>query len=150
MKTIKNSRRGFITSLLGLFGGVTVAKAGGLSAEQVVKAWEDSSFRDSLTDEQWNELPANPAGKSSYSEFEGNITGQISGNSCSGNGCSGNGCSGNGCSGNNCSGNGCSGNGCSGNGCSGNGCSGNSCSGATCSASPCSSSQCSVGSSCRV
>ena len=130
MKSIKNSRRGFITGLLGLFGGASIAKAQGLSPEQVVKAWEDTTYRDKLTDEQWNALPSNPAGKRSYSEFEGNITGQISGNGCSGNGCSGNGCSGNGCS--------------------GNGCSGNSCSGATCSSSPCSSYQCSVGSSCSV
>ena len=150
MTKSSGSRRGFIKSFLGLLGGVTAVKASGLSADDVVKAWEDSSFRDSLTDEQWNQLPKNPAGKRSYSEFEGNITGQISGNACSGNSCSGNSCSGNGCSGNSCSGNGCSGNSCSGNGCSGNSCSGNSCSGATCSSSPCSSYQCSVGSSCRT
>jgi len=106
-----------------------------LSKEEIVKAWEDPAFRKSLSAEQWEAMPFNPAGEIKAGQFDGNMM-MASGNGCSGNGCSGNGCSGNGCSGNGCSGNGCSGNGCSGNGCSGNGCSGNGCSGNSCGSAP--------------
>jgi mersacidin/lichenicidin family type 2 lantibiotic len=34
-----------------------------LSAEEVVRAWEDPQYRQSLTDAQKNLLPANPAGE---------------------------------------------------------------------------------------
>ena len=125
------SRRG-IFKVFGIIIGSALAfgKDKELSAKQIVKAWEDPEYRNSLTEKQWAKLPNNPAGDIENSEFSGTL--MASGNSCSGNGCSGNGCSGNGCSGNGCSGNGCSGNGCSGNGCSGNGCSGNGCSGNGC------------------
>jgi mersacidin/lichenicidin family type 2 lantibiotic len=129
------NRRSFLAKLgqiaLGGFGAISLAKANHrLTPEQIVRAWESPEYRNTLTESQWSQLPANPAGEIERSEFSGNLV--ASGNGCSGNGCSGNGCSGNGCSGNGCSGNGCSGNGCSGNGCSGNGCSGNSCSGNSC------------------
>ena len=132
MSKFLKSRRGFIGGLLTLLGVSSAAKANLLSPEEVVRAWEDPKFRNTLTEGQWNAMPENPAGKVENTSFSGNMTAQSSGNNCSGNGCSGNGCSGNGCSGNGCSGNGCSGNGCSGNGCSGNSCSGNGCSGNNC------------------
>ena len=120
MKSSPKSRRNFLTKMLGFLGvSSLVAKTSTLSAEEIVKAWEDPEFRNNLTDDQWNALPDNPAGEVEYSQFKGSITGQISGNNCSGNNCSGNNCSGNNCSGNNCSGNNCSGNNCSGNNCGG-------------------------------
>ena len=123
-------RRKFFSFSLGLFGlGLAATKANAiakLSPEEIVKAWEDPSFRNSLSQQQWDALPPNPAGDIRSGEFKGNIQ-LASGNNCSGNNCSGNNCSGNGCSGNNCSGNNCSGNSCSGNNCSGNSCSGNNC-----------------------
>ena len=125
-----SDRRKFLTHFLGLAGlGLLGSKASAkteLTKEEIVKAWQDPEFRNSLTEAQWDSLPSNPAGEIKGGEFKGNL--QIaSGNSCSGNNCSGNNCSGNNCSGNNCSGNNCSGNNCSGNSCSGNNCSGNNC-----------------------
>ena len=118
-------RRKFVVSLFGLLGlGFIGSKASAkteLSPEDVVKAWEDPSFRSRLSEAQWAALPPNPAGEIKSGEFNGNIE-LASGNNCSGNNCSGNSCSGNNCSGNNCSGNNCSGNNCSGNNCSGNNC----------------------------
>ncbi|MEY4277663.1 MAG: hypothetical protein RI975_929 [Pseudomonadota bacterium] len=132
-----NNRRKILARFAGFFGlGLAGASANAksqLTPEQIVKAWEDPSFRSSLTKEQWEALPPNPAGEVRSSEFKGDIK-MASGNFCSGNNCSGNNCSGNNCSGNNCSGNNCSGNSCSGNNCSGNNCSGNNCSGNNCSA----------------
>jgi mersacidin/lichenicidin family type 2 lantibiotic len=115
---------------LGLFASKTNANVQ-LSPEEIVKAWQDPSFRNSLSKKQWEALPPNPAGEIRSGEFKGNVQ-LASGNSCSGNSCSGNSCSGNSCSGSSCSGNSCSGNSCSGNSCSGNSCSGNSCSGNRC------------------
>jgi mersacidin/lichenicidin family type 2 lantibiotic len=134
-------RRKLLTRLAGLFGiGMAASQAnakGLLSAEEIVKAWQDPSFRNSLSKEQWDALPPNPAGEVRSGQFKGDLQ-MASGNNCSGNNCSGNNCSGNNCSGNSCSGNNCSGNNCSGNGCSGNNCSGNNCSGNNCSGNRCS------------
>ncbi len=33
-----------------------------LSLEDIIRAWKDESFRDSLTEEQRSQLPENPAG----------------------------------------------------------------------------------------
>jgi len=33
-----------------------------LSVNEIIRAWKDKSFRDSLTEEQRVQLPANPAG----------------------------------------------------------------------------------------
>ena len=115
---------------LGFLGSKASAKAQ-LTSDQIIRAWQDPVFRGSLTKEQWEALPPNPAGDLRSGEFKGNLQ-MASGNNCSGNNCSGNNCSGNNCSGNNCSGNNCSGNNCSGNNCSGNRCSGNNCSGNRC------------------
>ena len=132
-------RRFFIKGILGVFGlsfiGAKARAKTELSPDDIVKAWEDPSFRSRLSEAQWDALPSNPAGEIKGGEFNGNIEladHHNSGNSCSGNNCSGNNCSGNNCSGNNCSGNNCSGNNCSGNSCSGNNCSGNNCSGNNC------------------
>lgn len=130
----KTTRRRFVAAL-GSFFGIAVtsrSESAKLSQEQIARAWEDPSFRAQLTEAQWNELPENPAGKLSSSQFSGDLHAQVSWNACSGNNCSGNNCSGNNCSGNNCSGNSCSGNNCSGNNCSGNNCSGNNCSARMC------------------
>ena len=123
------SRFGVILGL-GIAGSRANAK-NQLSPEEIVKAWEDPTFRNSLSKSQWDALPPNPAGEIKNGQFKGDWL-MASGNNCSGNNCSGNNCSGNNCSGNSCSGNNCSGNNCSGNNCSGNNCSGNSCSGNRC------------------
>jgi mersacidin/lichenicidin family type 2 lantibiotic len=137
----KRSRRNLFTKFVSILGASFFIKKSALSAEQIVRAWEDPEFRKSLSAKQWESLPENPAGKIENAEFSGNLV--ASGNSCSGNSCSGNSCSGNSCSGNSCSGNSCSGNSCSGNSCSGNSCSGNSCSGNSCSGNNCSGNNCS-------
>ena len=128
-------RRNFLSTLATLLGGGLAANkvnaAAQLSPDQIARAWQDPDFRRSLTQEQWEALPPNPAGEIRRGEFKGDLQ-MASGNFCSGNNCSGNNCSGNNCSGNNCSGNSCSGNNCSGNNCSGNNCSGNNCSGRSC------------------
>ncbi len=126
------ARRSFLGKVIGIFGASFLfsRQSHSLSSEQIVRAWEDPEYRNSLTESQWNMLPENPAGKIERSEFSGGLL--ASGNNCSGNNCSGNNCSGNNCSGNSCSGNNCSGNNCSGNNCSGNNCSGNNCSGNNC------------------
>ena len=131
-------RRKLLTRLASLVGlGVAASKVNAkLSTEEIVRAWQDPAFRNSLSKEQWEALPANPAGMVKSGEFKGDFQ-LASGNNCSGNNCSGNNCSGNNCSGNSCSGNGCSGNNCSGNNCSGNNCSGNNCSGNSCSGNRC-------------
>ena len=123
-----SGRRRFLKTLAGV-GAVLVfpRRSKALTPEQIVRAWEDPEYRNSLTESQWNKLPPNPAGDVERSEFTGDLL--ASGNNCSGNNCSGNNCSGNNCSGDNCSGNNCSGNNCSGNNCSGNNCSGQSCGG---------------------
>lgn len=128
------TRRGLLSSVAGLFGLAVSSRveASKLTPAEIVRAWEDPSFRAKLTEAQWGALPENPAGKLTNSQFSGDLHSQVSWNACSGNNCSGNNCSGNNCSGNNCSGNGCSGNNCSGNSCSGNNCSGNNCSGRMC------------------
>ena len=115
-----SDRRKFLSRFAGLLGLVFASSKANakvqLTPEEIVKAWEDPVFRNSLTKDQWDALPPNPAGEIRSGEFKGNL--QIaSGNNCSGNNCSGNSCSGNNCSGNNCSGNNCSGNSCSGNKC---------------------------------
>jgi mersacidin/lichenicidin family type 2 lantibiotic len=124
-------RRKFVLQCLGLLGlGFIGSKARAkteLSPEDIVKAWEDPSFRSRLSQSQWDALPPNPAGEIKSGEFNGNLELAASGNACSGNNCSGDNCSGNNCSGNNCSGDNCSGNNCSGDNCSGNNCSGNNC-----------------------
>ena len=132
------SRRGFFGTLAAFFGVTALAanRNDELSPKELVRAWEDPEFRNSLTEAQWKQLPPNPAGKMESNGYSGNLYAQ-SADACSGNNCSGNNCSGNNCSGNNCSGNNCSGNNCSGNNCSGNSCSGNNCSGRSCSAYPC-------------
>ena len=93
-------RRKFVVSLFGLLGlGFIGSKASAkteLSPEDVVKAWEDPSFRSRLSEAQWAALPPNPAGEIKSGEFNGNIE-LASGNNCSGNNCSGNRCSGNNC-----------------------------------------------------
>ena len=131
-----SDRRKFMSRFAGLlglaFGASNTNAKTQLSTEDVIRAWEDTKFRSSLTEEQWNALPQNPAGQLRTGEFQGDLQ-LASGNNCSGNSCSGNNCSGNNCSGNNCSGNNCSGNSCSCNNCSGNNCSGNNCSGNNCS-----------------
>lgn len=130
-----NVRRKLLLRLAGLIGLGVASKANAkiqLTPDQIVKAWQDPNFKKSLSKDQWDALPENPAGKVTSGEFKGDMQ-LASGNNCSGNNCSGNNCSGNSCSGNNCSGNGCSGNNCSGNNCSGNNCSGNNCSGNNCS-----------------
>ena len=129
-----DNRRSFLSKLAAVLGLSIVAKEASskiLDDETVVKAWQDPAFRASLSEEQWDALPSNPAGEIQSGPFKGGLE-VASGNSCSGNSCSGNSCSGNNCSGNNCSGNNCSGNNCSGNNCSGNNCSGNSCSSYPC------------------
>lgn len=135
-----NVRRKLLLRLAGLIGfGVASTKIQAkiqLSSDEIARAWQDPSYRNSLSKEQWDSLPANPAGNVKSGEFKGDIQ-LASGNNCSGNNCSGNNCSGNNCSGNACSGNNCSGNGCSGNNCSGNNCSGNNCSGNNCSGNRC-------------
>jgi len=131
-----DSRRKFLSRLTAILGlGLAANKASAnaqLSPLEIVKAWEDPSFRNSLSKAQWDALPPNPAGEIRGGEFNGDLQMVASGDNCSGNNCSGNNCSGNNCSGNNCSGNSCSGNNCSGNNCSGNNCSGNNCSGYNC------------------
>ena len=102
-------RRSFL-GWVGKLGTLAVGAAAlvprpAMSSTQIVKAWEDPEYRNSLTERQWEQLPKNPAGEIENSEFSGDLL--ASGNGCSGNGCSGNGCSGNGCSGNGCSGNSC-------------------------------------------
>jgi mersacidin/lichenicidin family type 2 lantibiotic len=144
--TKKSDQKGWKRrGVLGAFGlgiaGTAGAKAKEsstmeLSPEDIVRAWEDPTFREKLTDAQWAALPAHPAGKMTSGQFLGGRHAQVSWNACSGNSCSGNSCSGNSCSGNSCSGNSCSGNSCSGNSCSGNSCSGNSCSGYSCGGRP--------------
>ena len=133
-------RRKLLSRLAGLFGaGLAASQANAktlLTPEEIVKAWQDPSFRNRLSKEQWDALPPNPAGEVRSGQFKGDLQ-MASGNNCSGNNCSGNNCSGNNCSGNSCSGNNCSGNNCSGNNCSGNNCSGNSCSGNNCSGNRC-------------
>lgn len=135
-----NVRRKLLLRLAGLIGfGVASTKIHAkiqLSSDEIARAWQDPSYRNSLSKEQWSALPSNPAGNVTSGEFKGDML-LASGNSCSGNSCSGNSCSGNSCSGNSCSGNSCSGNSCSGNSCSGNSCSGNSCSGNSCSGNRC-------------
>ena len=125
-----SERRNFLKVCLGILGVGVLGSRGSakasLSTEDVVKAWEDPSYRKHLTEAQWEALPPNPAGEIKSGEFKTNLA-QSSGDYCSGNSCSGNNCSGNNCSGDNCSGNNCSGDNCSGNNCSGNNCSGNNC-----------------------
>lgn len=103
-------RRKFVSWSLGMAGlGLFASKSNAnvlLSPEEIVKAWQDPSFRESLSNKQWEALPPNPAGEIRGGEFKGNVQ-LASGNNCSGNNCSGNNCSGNNCSGNNCSGNNC-------------------------------------------
>ena len=103
-------RRDFVTKFFAIIGAAGIASKAtaskSLSDKEIIKAWEDPSFRKSLSDEQWEAMPFNPAGEVKAGQFEGNMM-MASGNNCSGNGCSGNGCSGNGCSGNSCSGNYC-------------------------------------------
>ena len=99
------TRRGFLGKVMAAVGAVALFSRKSLSSEQIVRAWEDPEYRNSLTESQWNSLPENPAGTIENAEFSGDLL--ASGNGCSGNGCSGNGCSGNGCSGNSCSGNSC-------------------------------------------
>ena len=98
-------RRKFFSFSLGIFGlGLAASKASAnvqLSPEDIVKAWQDPTFRNSLSKKQWEALPPNPAGEVRSGEFKGNIQ-VASGNDCSGNNCSGNNCSGNSCSGNRC------------------------------------------------
>ena len=111
-----DNRRSFLSKLAAVLGLSIVAKEASskiLDDETVVKAWQDPAFRASLSEEQWDALPSNPAGEIQSGQFKGGLE-VASGNSCSGNSCSGNSCSGNNCSGNNCSGNNCSGNNCSG------------------------------------
>ena len=132
---IMSNRRNFIQKMIGLLGVSFVATkvdANPISKKDIIKNWEDPSYKNSITDNQWNKLPSNPAGEIRNGQFKGSIE-LASGNNCSGNNCSGNNCSGNNCSGNMCSGNNCSGDNCSGNNCSGNNCSGNNCSGNNCS-----------------
>ena len=133
-------RRKILSRLAGLIGvGMATSQANAkvlLTPEEIVKAWQDPSFRNNLSKEQWDLLPPNPAGEVRSGQFKGDLQ-MASGNNCSGNNCSGNNCSGNNCSGNSCSGNNCSGNNCSGNNCSGNNCSGNNCSGNSCSGNRC-------------
>lgn len=133
-------RRKLLYRFAGLLGlGFVASQANAkiqLSPKEIARAWQDPSFRNRLTRDQWDALPPNPAGQIKSGEFNGSFQ-MASGNDCSGNNCSGNNCSGDNCSGNNCSGNNCSGNSCSGNNCSGNNCSGNNCSGNNCSGNSC-------------
>ena len=99
-----NMRRKLLLRLAGLVGLGIASKASAkiqLSPDEIAKAWEDPTFRNSLSKEQWNALPTNPAGNVTTGEFKGDMQ-LASGNSCSGNSCSGNSCSGNSCSGNRC------------------------------------------------
>ena len=96
-------KRNFLKGFAGVFGSLgsfAILKPKPLSAREIVKAWEDPEYRNSLTDSQWSQLPENPAGKIENSQLAGDLN--SSGNNCSGNNCSGNNCSGNNCSGNTC------------------------------------------------
>jgi mersacidin/lichenicidin family type 2 lantibiotic len=98
-------RRKLFSRLAGLIGlGLASSKSNAkiqLSTDDIVRAWQDPSFRNALTKEQWEALPSNPAGEVRSGELRGDLQ-VASGNSCSGNSCSGNSCSGNSCSGNRC------------------------------------------------
>ena len=102
-KKKKETRRGFFTKLLGIIGVVAIVPRSSLSNEEIARAWEDPEFRNSLTEDQWNKLPQNPAGNIENGEFSGDLV-AASGNNCSGNNCSGNNCSGNNCSAGPCGG----------------------------------------------
>ena len=95
-------RRKLLSRLAGLFGaGLAASQANAktlLTPEEIVKAWQDPSFRNRLSKEQWDALPPNPAGEVRSGQFKGDLQ-MASGNNCSGNNCSGNNCSGNNCSG---------------------------------------------------
>ena len=97
-------RRNFsakIASILGLVAVSGKTTANVLSPDEIVAAWEKPSQK-SLSEQQWSELPPNPAGEITAGQHKEDML-MASGNNCSGNNCSGNNCSGNNCSGNNCS-----------------------------------------------
>ncbi len=84
-----NMRRKLLLRLAGLVGLGIASKANAkiqLSPDEIAKAWEDPKFRNSLSKEQWDALPTNPAGNVTTGEFKGDMQ-LASGNSCSGNRC---------------------------------------------------------------
>ena len=71
-----NLRRKLLLRLAGLAGLGVASKANAkiqLSPDEIAKAWQDPSFRNSLSKEQWDALPSNPAGKVTSGEFKGDI-----------------------------------------------------------------------------
>ncbi len=91
-----------------------------LSPAQIVRAWESPAYRRTLTKEQKEKIPVNPAGQLMMAGVAGDFASTT--NNCSTDNCSGNNCSTDNCSGSNCSTNNCSGNNCSTDNCSGINC----------------------------
>mgnify|MGYP001231069973 CR=1 FL=1 len=44
-----------------------------MSIEQIIKAWKDEDYRNSLSSEQLENLPQNPIGSIELDDFEGTI-----------------------------------------------------------------------------
>lgn len=65
------SRRNFLKAAAGTVTGVigagvaasAVRAAGQLSNEEIIRAWKDEAFRDSLTEDQRSQLPNHPSGQ---------------------------------------------------------------------------------------
>jgi len=71
------SRRGFLKAAAGTAAGVVGAglalpaaarAAGQLSNEEIIRAWKDQDFRNSLTPEQLAQLPKHPAGQIEFED----------------------------------------------------------------------------------
>jgi mersacidin/lichenicidin family type 2 lantibiotic len=121
---IEETKKHILSTIVAVSGILHGAQTAQLTAEQIVKAWEDPEYRQTLTEEQRKLLPANPAGEILCSDLAGNTLYYESSNNdgCSTDNCSGNRCSTDACSGSRCSTDACSGNRCSTDACSGHRC----------------------------
>jgi mersacidin/lichenicidin family type 2 lantibiotic len=124
MDEFKRQSQVLLSAFVAVTGLMQQAPAHELSVEQIVRAWEDPEYRQTLTEEQKKLLPANPAGEILCSDMAGNTLCFVATNNdgCSTDNCSGNRCSTDACSGNRCSTDACSGNRCSTDACSGHRC----------------------------
>ena len=76
------SRRNFLLVAAGTVTGIVGASllapaaraAGQLSNEEIIRAWKDEAFRNSLTEEQRAQLPEHPAGAVEIEELGPNGT----------------------------------------------------------------------------
>lgn len=117
-----------LTTIAAVTGLMHQAEAHHLTPQEIVRAWEDPEYRQTLTEEQRALLPANPAGEIQFTPRAGNTLHFVTLANASSDNCSSSNCSSNNCSSSNCSSSNCSSDNCSSSNCSSNNCSSSNCS----------------------